>query len=238
MFLLHKATQVTTSVPAPGADPTPWLTQAYAYPDADTPVLRVNFIATVDGAASVDGRSGGLGGDGDRLIFGVLRSLADAVIVGARTAVAENYHAPDVGVLYLVSASLSIPTDYETLRSPRVVVVTSTTADPDRRATLTEAGATIVDCGTDGVDMATLIAHCRARGQLKLLCEGGPSLFATLLADDLVDELCLTTAPLLAAGDGPRIAHGANAIDAKRVRLTQLLGDDDGYLYARWERRA
>ncbi|WP_419217640.1 dihydrofolate reductase family protein [Gordonia sp. CPCC 205333] len=239
MFLLHKATQVTTPpVPESDSELNNWLEQAYSYPAVDTPYLRVNFVASVDGSATFDGRSGGLANEGDKLIFGVLRKLADAIIVGARTAVTENYRAPESGVLILVSSSLSIPLDYEALSSPRVLIVTSKTADADRRAELVDAGATIIDGGETAVDMPALVDFCRERGHTKLLCEGGPSLFGTLLADDLVDELCLTTSPTLAGGVGNRIAHGPNPIDLRPVALQQLLGDDDGYLYARWTRRA
>src|SRR4051794_41733156 len=53
--------------------------------------LRVNFIAALDGAISVEGRSGGLGSPGDRRGFQSLRALCDAVLVGAGTAAAEGY---------------------------------------------------------------------------------------------------------------------------------------------------
>ncbi|WP_050949842.1 dihydrofolate reductase family protein [Gordonia effusa] len=238
MFLLHKATQVTDPVPESGTELNEWLKRAYAYPAGDKPYLRVNFVASVDGSATIDGRSGGLANAGDKLIFHVLRELADAIIVGARTAVTENYGAPERGLLILVSASLSIPVDYEALSSSRVVVVTSKTADAARRAQLVDAGATIIDGGETAVDLPALVDYCRERGHTSLLCEGGPSLFGSLLADDLVDELCLTTSPTLAGGVGSRIAHGPNPIDLRRVQLDQLIGDDDGYLYARWTRRA
>ncbi|MET0763444.1 MAG: deaminase, partial [Blastococcus sp.] len=39
--------------------------------------LRVNFVAALDGAVTVDGVSEGLGSPGDRRVFNVLRALAD-----------------------------------------------------------------------------------------------------------------------------------------------------------------
>ena len=60
------------------------LAGAYAYPRARW--LRANFVASADGAAYIDGRSGGLSADGDMRIFGILRVLADVVLVGAGTA--------------------------------------------------------------------------------------------------------------------------------------------------------
>ena len=57
----------------------------------DRPFVRVNMISTLDGATSFAGRSGGLGGPGDKLLFSVLRSLSDLILVGAGTARAEHY---------------------------------------------------------------------------------------------------------------------------------------------------
>lgn len=44
--------------------------------------LRVNFITSADGAATVRGRSGGLGGANDRRLMNVLRAMSDVVLVG------------------------------------------------------------------------------------------------------------------------------------------------------------
>ena len=81
------ATYATPSVPTP-SDPA-------ALPDLPTPParpwLRMNFIASLDGAATRDGRSGGLGDAADRRVFDLLRRLADAVIVGAGTVRDEGY---------------------------------------------------------------------------------------------------------------------------------------------------
>ncbi len=64
----------------------------YAYPaDLAAPFVRVNFVSSADGAVTVDGRSGGLGSDADHRVFGMLRQLADVVLVGAGTVRAENY---------------------------------------------------------------------------------------------------------------------------------------------------
>ena len=49
------------------------------------------MIESADGAAAVDGLSGGLSGPGDRAVFGVLRALADVILVGAGTAREEKY---------------------------------------------------------------------------------------------------------------------------------------------------
>jgi hypothetical protein len=55
------------------------------------PGVRLNMIASVDGATTVARVSGGLGGGADHDLFGLLRSLADVVLVAAGTARAEGY---------------------------------------------------------------------------------------------------------------------------------------------------
>ena len=56
------------------------------------PWVRANMIESADGAAAVDGLSGGLGGSADHEIFGLLRALAGVILVGAGTVRAERYH--------------------------------------------------------------------------------------------------------------------------------------------------
>src|SRR6476619_5171119 len=70
------------------------LAALYRYPDmASPPVrwLRANMVASLDGAATVDGRSGGLSDEADQQIFAMLRAHADVILVGAGTARAEGY---------------------------------------------------------------------------------------------------------------------------------------------------
>ncbi|MFD0787233.1 dihydrofolate reductase family protein, partial [Micromonospora azadirachtae] len=55
------------------------------YGRADQPHLRVNFVSSLDGAVSVDGYSGGLSGEPDKRVFGLLRMLCDALVVAAGT---------------------------------------------------------------------------------------------------------------------------------------------------------
>src|SRR4051812_1103763 len=65
------------------------LVDAYRVPEGRH--LRVNFVASLDGAVTLHGRSGGLGSAGDRRIFNLLRALTDVVLVGHGTASAEGY---------------------------------------------------------------------------------------------------------------------------------------------------
>lgn len=206
------------------------LERLYAYPDGEGPWLRVNFVATLDGAAhAADGRSGSLGGDADTHVFGVLRSLADVVVVGAGTARAEGYGPADVPVA-VVSRSLDVP---DRLVVPGQLVITTTDAPADRLAAL-GAVVDVIAVGSGEIDWPAALEELTARGLRRILCEGGPSLHGDLVTLDLVDELCLTIAPVLAAGDAPRIAHGTAAVD-RPMTLGHCV-EVDGVLLTRWVR--
>ncbi len=194
--------------------------------------LRVNFVASLDGAATVEGRSGGLGGHADKLVFSHLRATCDVILVGAGTASAERYRPATVPVA-VVSARLS-PSPDERLFSPgpgtaTPLVLTCAAAPDDRRAALSRV-AEVVDCGQEAVEPRLLFAELQGRGMRRLLCEGGPRLFTSLLVADLVDEVCLTVAPLLSPSDASRITasslwvpHAARLVSALEEDSTLLL---------------
>lgn len=250
MRRLDNATDLTLQSPLTPEQ----LHELYAYPDDGRPWLRVNFVATLDGAISADGRSGPLGGPSDRAVFGTLRDLADVVLVGAGTVRAEGYggvkvsaaqralrvergQAP-VPTLAIVSASgrldpgLRAFTEVET---PTIVFTTSA-ADRARLDALTATGALVhVLDSADGVDIAAAIDLLSERGLPRVLCEGGPRLFGDILCLDAADELCLTISPLLTAGDSPRLAASGTSV-LHRMRQAHLLLDDDSVLLTRWVR--
>jgi 5-amino-6-(5-phosphoribosylamino)uracil reductase len=239
MYLVQKATQVTVD----DAE----LRRLYAYPDPEHPDprchVRVNMVASLDGAATRDGASGGLGGDGDKKVFGVLRDLADVVLVGSGTVTGEDYGpiAPDpsdptLPTLAIVSGSLSLDPDSDAVRAPQTTVLTCSSAPEDRRRRLVEAGATLVDCGTDDVELNRALAHLASRGRWRVLSEGGPGLLGRLTAADLVDELCLTIGPTMLAGSAGRIAHSDDEIDPRTMTREHVLADDEGFLFTRWSR--
>jgi riboflavin biosynthesis pyrimidine reductase len=217
------------------------LVAAYAVPAG--PHLRVNFVSSADGAVTLNGVSGALGGPGDRRIFQLLRDLADVILVAAGTVRNEGYGYPKFGTdrrerrlaagrrewptFAIVSRrlDLDLSSSLFTDAPARTVVVTGPDSPADRRAELERcAEVMVVD------DLTGAVAELHRRGPI--LCEGGPSLFATLVADGLADELCLTLSPLL-AGPGPgRIVAGA-AHPPARLALRGLL-EEDGALFTRY----
>lgn len=204
---------------------------AAAYTPEREPWLRVNFVSTVDGAAQgSDGVSKSINNDADKRVFDALRRRAHCLVVGAGTLRDEGYDVPPMP-LVVVSRSADIP---PTLRdAPRGRVLMATVASSDGLAAAREAlgDENVLELGDEEIDLVALKAALVDRGWTEQLCEGGPSLFADLLAAGVVDELCWTIVPTLTGGDAVRIATGAEVEVALRPAL---LLEQDGTLLGRW----
>ncbi|HWM58031.1 MAG TPA: pyrimidine reductase family protein [Pseudonocardia sp.] len=215
------------------------LAARYAYPEElAAPCVRVNFVSSADGAVTVDGRSGGLGTDADRRVFGLLRQLADVVLVGAGTVRTENYRGarrptrgrdtpPPIAVV-TGSAELDPTSRLFTDTAVPPIVLTLDSAPPQRRERLAAAGADVVALERLTPDL--LLRELAARGLHRVLCEGGPALHGALIAADAVDELCLTLSPLLAGGSSGRIAHGPADSPPRPLALVGALQADGALL--------
>ena len=188
------------------------------------PWVVINMITAADGATTVGGRSGELGGPADKKVFAAIRSVADVILVGAGTVRAENYGPPSVPArLAIVSAKLDLAPDARVFSiGYRPIIVTTEDADTTRRAAL-ENVADVIIAGTGRVDPRAALRNFSG----VVVCEGGPSLNGQLIADGLVDELCLSVAPLLASGESARIAHGPAPKSPVRMHLNRILEEDE-----------
>jgi riboflavin biosynthesis pyrimidine reductase len=197
------------------------------------PAVRLNMIASIDGATTLAGVSGGLGGRADHALFAVLRSLADVVLVAAGTVRAERY-GPSSTPIAVVSRSLRLDFDAPFFSTPRArpILVTVAQAPAAKRARAA-AVADLVVAGDRDVDLAAALAALAARGCRSVLAEGGPTLNGQLARAGLLDELCLTLSPRLAGGDAKRILDGPSLPAAAGLRLRSVC-EQDGFLFLRY----
>ncbi len=232
------------------ADALQALADLYAYPD---PVpaggyVRANMVATLDGSArDAEGSSRGISAPADQAVLGVLRALADVVVVGAGTARAEGYgpltarpafaarraaagQAP-AATLAVVTRSGDLDATSALFAPGAATLVLTCRAAPVERLRALAGDERVVVAGDDDVDPSRALAALAARGLRRVLVEGGPSLLGRVAADGCLDELCLTWSPLLVGGDGPRIAHGAPLVAT--LRPAHLV-ESDGLLLGRW----
>ncbi|MBB6349221.1 pyrimidine reductase family protein [Nonomuraea muscovyensis] len=225
----------------------PDISWAYAYPEG-RPWLRVNMVASADGATWVEGRSGGLSSKGDRRIFGVLRGMADVIVAGAATVRAEGYGAvepreswralregrPPVPPIAVVTRSLDLDLDGPLFEGAlaRTIVLTCEAA-PRKRLEYAAERADVVVAGDAEVDLTAAVRELHARGLTRVLCEGGPRLNAQIAAAGLLDELCLTISPMLVGGGAARVLDGEPA--RAELRLGHVL-EEDGVLFCRYTR--
>ena len=228
-------------------------------PGAGVPWVRANMVASLDGAATLLGRSGGLSGEADRQVFAMLRAITDVILVGAGTVRAEKYapvrpeseglrwawlrdgrtSSPPIAVITRgLDLDLDSPLLTDAPRHATTIVITTESAPADRRAAAAR-GADVVVAGDESVDISAAVAGLTMRGHRHILAEGGPHLLSEIANAGHLDELCLTVSPLLAGPGAGRITQGPPLPDgpvARPFTLAHLLADE-GYLFCRYVRQ-
>jgi riboflavin-specific deaminase-like protein len=181
---------------------------------AARPRLFLDMVSTVDGLATIGGRSGPIGGEADKEMFHLLRTVPDAVLVGTGTLRAERYGRlvrkperraaraaaglAEDPIAVLMTRSGDIPWEAPLFDAPEQTVVIYTAREDLATPARTAAKVYIVS-GTS--EPAAVLEHLRSEfGVDSVLCEGGPHLNRSLLVAGVVDELFLTMGPLIAGG--------------------------------------
>lgn len=236
-------------------------------PDRST--LIANFVSTLDGVVSYSTPEAAGGGEisgffePDRFVMGLLRALADVVLVGAGTlraapqeawtprfvdperaaafaALRRQLHLWPDPITAVVSGSGAIDLRHPGLADPAVdVVVITTDAGAAALADQRVPGHVAIRSTGGRVEGRDVLQVLASHGAELVLCEGGPHLFGRLLAADLVDELFLTLAPQLAGRSDamPRLGlvedTAFGVADAHWGRLADLRRAGD-HLFARY----
>ncbi|AYY15490.1 pyrimidine reductase family protein [Actinobacteria bacterium YIM 96077] len=218
------------------------------------------MVSSIDGAAQgPDGRSGTLSNPADQRLLGVLRALADVVLVGAGTARAEHYGPvephpiltdmrarygqPPAAPMAVVSRRLELHPSSPlfthacqmTGAEQRTMVFTVDASPVERRSALAEV-ADVIIAGDADIDVKAVREHLATRGLRRVLCEGGPQLLAHVVRAGHLDELCFTMTPALTGGYATHILDGEPIIGSD-WQLAHII-EDASTLFTRWLARA
>jgi riboflavin biosynthesis pyrimidine reductase len=226
--------------------------------------LFANFVETIDGVVAIPSleRSNALisGSVADRLVMGVLRAAADAVLVGGGTVIASPNgrwkphtvfppaadaftelrrslgHESDAQVA-IVTGHGSVNPDHPVVREGALIITTQLGAGRLRDRIEPPAEIEVVP-GGEAVDVRAAIDLLHARGYRRILSEAGPRLFGSLATEGLVDELFLTVSPLLAGRSDQLeklgLVHGVDLLPEQRVEAqldSVRLGGDHLFLH-------
>ncbi len=236
-------------LPGPVVDVDPMeLYPALARPKpAGRPWLMVNMIASADGAAAVDGTSGALSNPADEAVFSAVRASTDWIVAAASTVRAEHYGVPRPRAasrrarlaagraerprLAVVSASLDLGLGLPLFADQRPgddlpVILTGSTAAPEAVARL-DPVAEVVQLPSPRPQPAEILAELDRRGAKVVLSEGGPSFNGQLADAGLIDEFCLSVAPLVAGGASSRIVHGSRRTVPLHLSIDHVLESSD-----------
>ncbi|MBW3574054.1 MAG: dihydrofolate reductase family protein [Actinobacteria bacterium] len=211
------------------------------------PYVLVNMVSSADGAVAVDGRTKAMSSPADASVFHLLRSIPDVILVGAQTVRAEHYGPPRVNderqarrlargqsaqpTIAVVTRSLQLDVSSPLFSQSRPIVICPTDVDVSELAEV----ADVVQDGEGDVDLTGALRQLRQRGVGLVLCEGGPTLNGDLARHGLIDELCLTVAPLLVGGDlGTGILGRARLPRTLPLELAQVL-EEGGVLLCRYK---
>lgn len=230
-------------------------------PDPDTNRwTRANMVSSADGASTLSGRSGGLSSTSDQAVFALQRALADVILVGAGTARAEGYQpvrlhegarwrslregrpatTPIAVVTSALGLDLASPLISDAPEDARTLLITTAAAPAARRKQAAKTAEVIV-AGEARVDPRAAVTELAGRGYPRILLEGGPLLLSQFVSGGLLDDLCLTIAPLLAGPGADRIVANPSRPMAppegipRRFHLAHVL-EDNGFLLCRYTR--
>jgi len=235
----------------------------------DETCVVANFVESLDGVVAVPRlpRSHAVIGDeseADKFVLALVRACSDAVVVGAGTLLAspkgtwrvDRAHPPAAKALAelrarrgrppqplvaVVTTGASLDPEHPVLESG-ALILTTVGAASELRARVPAAAEVVAVNDADTVDLAAAIEVLRARGCAVVLSEAGPSMFGSLVASRLVDELFLTVSPVLAGRAGATarlgLVEGVELVPETRVagRLRSVRANGS-HLFLRYDLR-
>jgi riboflavin-specific deaminase-like protein len=210
-------------------------------PRADRPYLALNMVATVDGRAALGGSAVGIGSALDKRLMRELRAEADVVLHGAGTVRADPLSARVPHDLIgqrlahgltpqplgaIITRSGNLPEKHPYYESATVIYVTR-----EQSRSVHVGGPLVEVCHVQSVEAA--VRDLGRRGARRVLCEGGPTLNASLFEAGLVDEVFFTIAPKLVGGHEPLTIVKGGSFGTLNLELRSLV-EVEGELFLRY----
>jgi 2,5-diamino-6-(ribosylamino)-4(3H)-pyrimidinone 5'-phosphate reductase len=168
----------------------------------------MNTAMTLDGKIATKSGDSNISTAADLNQLHRLRARVDAVMIGSDTQLSDNplltvRRVKDKNPIRIVVDSLAkTPSNSRVLSAEgNTIIAVSRRATESRVKKLELAGAKVICCGTDHVNLKTLLRKLQGLGIRSILLEGGGGLNWYMLANDLVDELRITIAPFLVGGE-------------------------------------
>ena len=190
-------------------------------PPPDRPYVVLNMVMSADGKIVVEDTERGLGSAADQRLMRELRASVDIVLNGAATLRASGTssrisnevlvarrvadgRSPNP-VASVLSATGDLPLDRLFFHGDdfEAVIYLADAASADRRAAIEQTGRTVVVVPSDDPVRAMLLHMREEIGARVLLVEGGPTINASLLVCDAIDEYFLTLGSVLVSGNTP-----------------------------------
>ncbi|MFC5315929.1 bifunctional diaminohydroxyphosphoribosylaminopyrimidine deaminase/5-amino-6-(5-phosphoribosylamino)uracil reductase RibD [Azospirillum rugosum] len=219
----------------------------------DRPLYTLKAATTLDGRiATHNGVSQWITGPTARAWGHRLRATHDAIMVGIRTALADDpeltcrlpgltHRSP---VRIVVDSRLRLPLTGKLAASARAVptwVIAREDVDGPRLAAFDDCGLSVIRVPADSAGLPDLVkasAALAGRGLTRVLVEGGATLSASLLRAGLVDRLEWFRAASVMGGDGLPAVHGFGVDSLDRMALFRRVavrraGDDLEESYVR-----
>ena len=218
------------------------------------PMVTLKLALTSDGFAAGDiyDRRLAITSEAANLRVQVLRSMHDAIMVGAGTALIDDplltLRLPGLKekpLRVVLDSHLRLPASSRlaaTARDYPTLIVATNSAPVDRAERLLALGAEIVrvdEAGSGRIDLAAALSALGARGLTRIFSEGGPSVGSALVKLGLADEVILITAlkPLGRAGLPALDAAALRALhDSAQYQLAETSYYEPDVL-RRWQRR-
>ena len=180
------------------------------------PAVTLKLAMSFDGRiAARDGASKWITRAKARRLVHLMRAKHDAVMVGSGTAASDDpmLTPRDLGVDFspirlVLDSNLSIPPTSKLGASAKHVPVWichARNAPLESLEAWSDAGAVLIECRTANckrLDLKDVMSSLAQKGLTRVFCEGGAKLAASLIEDDLVDEIIGFTSGRILGTDG------------------------------------